>query len=139
MVTVYDVPAEKLIERVAEKLPENVIPPEWASWVKTGVHKERPPENPDWWMIRSAAILRKIYLYGPIGVERLRSMFGGKRDRKSKPYKARRGSGSIVREVLQQLEEAGLVETMREKGRRITPKGQSLLDNTSFEVMKAMH
>jgi small subunit ribosomal protein S19e len=138
MVTVYDVPADELIERLAEKLSEkeSIVPPKWANWAKTGVHKERPPDDPNWWMIRTAAILRKVYLYGPIGTERMRGMFGGKKDRKSKPYKARKGSGSIARKALQQLEEAGLVSTIKGKGKVITPEGRSLLDNLSYEIMK---
>lgn len=138
MTTVYDVEAEPLIKKIAERITEDsqFTPPEWAKWVKTGVHKERLPDNPDWWSIRVAAILRKIYLQSPIGTERLRNMFGGARDRQTKPNKARKGSGSIVRKALQQLETAGLVTTIKGKGRVITPKGQAFLDNTAHEVQE---
>ncbi|HEC77354.1 MAG TPA: 30S ribosomal protein S19e [Thermoplasmatales archaeon] len=138
MTTAYDVPAEPLIKKLAEKLKNEfkIEEPTWAKWVKTGMHKERPPENPEWWYIRVASILRKIYMRGPIGVSRLRKFYGGRRDRKSKPYKHVKGSGSIVRKALQQLEEAGLVEKVADKGRRITPKGQSLVDNTSQEIIQ---
>ncbi len=138
MTTAYDVPAEAIIKKLAEKLKKEykITPPEWAKWVKTGVHKERQPEDPDWWYIRMAAVLRKVYMRGPIGTERLRSLFGGKRDRKVKPYKARKGSGSIIRKSLQQLEEAGLVSTLKGKGRIVTPKGQSFVDNTAHEIAK---
>lgn len=138
MTTVYDVPAEPLIKKLAEKLKNefNIQPPEWAMWVKTGVHKERPPENPDWWYIRVASVLRRVYMRGPIGVSRLRKFYGGKRDRGSKPYRRVKGSGSIARKALQQLEEIGLVEKKEGKGRVITPKGQSLLDNIAHEVAK---
>lgn len=140
MTTAYDVPAEPLIRKVAKKLKEElkIQPPEWAKWVKTGIHKERPPEDPEWWYIRVASILRKIYIHGPIGVSRLRGMYGGKRDRGAKPYRHVKGSGSIARKALQQLEEIGLVEKVEGKGRKITSKGQSLLDNLSHEVAKEM-
>ncbi len=138
MTTVYDVPAEPLIKKLAEKLQNEfkIEPPEWVEWVKTGIHKERPPENKDWWYIRAASILRRVYIRGPIGVSRLRGLYGGRRDRGSKPYRHVKGSGSIIRKALQQLEEAGLVKTVEGKGREITPKGQSLVDNTAYEVMK---
>jgi len=138
MTTAYDVPAEPLIKKLAEKLRDEfkIVPPEWSKWVKTGVHKERQPDNPNWWHIRTAAILRKVYMRGPIGTERLRAMFGGKRDRRVKPYRSRKGSGSIVRKALQQLEEVGLVETREGKGRVVTPKGQSLVDNTAYEIQQ---
>ena len=77
MTTVYDVEAEPLIKKIAERMAEDsqFSPPEGAKWVKTGVHRERLPDNPYWWSIRVAAILRKIYLHSPIGTERLRTMF----------------------------------------------------------------
>jgi len=136
MTTAYDVPAEPLIKRLAEKLKNDfkIQPPEWTKWVKTGMHKERPPENPDWWYIRVAAILRKIYVRGPIGTSRLRGFYGGRRDRRNAPYKHVKGSGSIVRKALHQLEEIGLVEQIKGKGRKITAKGQSLVDNTAHEL-----
>ena len=136
MVTVYDVPPDRLIRSVAEKLKKEnkVKPPEWSRWVTTGVHKERGPDQEDWWYIRLASVLRKIYIKGPIGTSRLAAEYGGKEDRGSKRYKARKGSRSIVRKCLQQLEELGFVKKDK-KGRVITPQGQSFLDNTSKEVM----
>jgi len=62
--------------------------------------------------------------------------YGGKRNRGSKPYKARLGSGSIVRRAVQQLEKAGYVKSIKGKGRVITPKGQSFMDNISNEVFQ---
>ncbi|RLI93833.1 MAG: 30S ribosomal protein S19e, partial [Candidatus Altiarchaeales archaeon] len=49
MATVYEVPADELIERVAEDLKKNIKfkRPEWAKFVKTGAHKERMPQNRD--------------------------------------------------------------------------------------------
>lgn len=136
MTTAYDVPAEPLIRKLADKLKNEykLQPPEWSIWVKTGAHKERAPEDPDWWYVRMASILRKVYIRGPIGVSRLRGMYGGKRDKGVKPYRHVKGSGSIIRKALQQLEEAGLVENMASKGRKVTSKGQSLLDNVAHEV-----
>ena len=130
MTTVYDVPADIFIEGTASELkslPE-ILPPPWAPFVKTGVDRELPPDNPDWWYIRSAAVLRKVYLRGPIGTRRLKSFFGGKKNRGSKAEKSRRGSGSIARKILQQLERAKFVETLPH-GRQITAKGMAFLDS----------
>jgi len=138
MTTVYDVPAKDLIDEVAKKLQndKSIVPPEGISYARTGVDKENPPLNKNWWHTRCASILRKIYINNGIGVEHLRAEYGGKRNRGSKPYKARSGSGSITRRALQQLEKAGLVTKIRGRGRVLTPKGRSFLDNTSHEVMK---
>ena len=94
--------------------------PDWAAFVKTGPHREHPPIENDWWYIRVAAVLRKVYINSPIGVTHLRSMFGGKIDKGSKPNKAGLGSGSIIRHSLQQLEKAGLIVTEKGKGRAIS-------------------
>jgi len=139
--TPYDVPPAILIERLAKYLKDNVDavrPPEWALYVKTGVHKERPPQNSDWWYIRCASLLRKVYVKGPIGVEHLRAEYGGRKDRGVKPEHTRKGSGAIIRKALQQLEEAGLVETVKGEGRIVTPKGRSLLDSLSAEIKREL-
>ncbi len=139
MPTVFDVPPDILIERVAEKLKEmdEFNPPEWANYVKTGVHKERSPEQPDWWYFRVAAIFRKVYTDGPVGIERLRTAYGGRKNRGVKPEKFRKGSGSIVRKALQQLEKAGFVEKTDE-GRVVSAKGRSFLDKISAEIKKEL-
>ena len=138
MTTVNDVPAKDLIDEVAKRLQKDksIVQPEESSYLRTGVSKENPPVEKDWWYTRCASILRKLYIHNNIGIEHLRAEYGGKRDRGSKPYKARSGSGSIVRRALQQLEKAGYVTKIRGKGRVLTPKGKSFLDNTSHDVKK---
>ena len=138
MTTVYDVPSKEFIDAVAKKLQSdnNISVPEGNVFSRTGVSKENPPTDKDWWYTRCASILRKIYINNLIGVEHLKAEYGGKRDRGSKPHKARSGSGTIVRRALQQLEKAGYVSKIKGKGRTLTPKGRSFLDNTSHEVMK---
>lgn len=138
MTTAHDVPAKDLIDALTKKLQseKEITPPEWTAFVRTGLAKENPPEEKDWWYTRCASILRKIYVNNVIGVERLKSEYSGKHDKGSKPYKARSGSGSIARHALQQLEKAGFVSKVRGKGRMLTPKGVSFLDNTANEVKK---
>lgn len=136
MTTVYDVPATALIDEAAEALRKNnsIVAPEWAPFVKTGIHKEKPPVEEDWWHVRVAAVLRKVYTDGPIGTERVRQHFGGFRDRGSKPNKAAKGSGSIARKALQQLEAAGLVSNVQAQGRVVTPEGRKLMDHAAHAV-----
>ncbi|MGQ9460493.1 MAG: 30S ribosomal protein S19e [Candidatus Bathyarchaeaceae archaeon] len=141
MPTPYDVPASILIERLARHLKEEVdaiVPPSWASLVKTGAHVQRPPENPDWWFIRCASLLRKIYVKGPIGIEHLRSEYGGRIDRGVRPEHVRKGGGAIIRKALQQLQAAGLVETLRNRGRVVTSEGRKLLDRLSTEIKREL-
>lgn len=139
MPTPYDVPASIFIDKLAQYLKENkdeVTPPAWASLVKTGSHLERPPQDPDWWFTRCASLLRKIYMKGPIGVERLRSEYGGRVDRGTVPEHARKGGGAILRKALQQLEAAGLVEPLRNRGRVVTREGRRALDRLAAEIKR---
>ena len=139
MVTVYDVPAEQLIAKVAVKLREidTIKPPEWAEYVRTGRHTERAPVQKDWWYTRSASILRKVAIKGPIGTSRLAEEYGGFADRGSRPNKAVKGSRNIVRKSIMQLEASGLVAKNKNKGRIVTSKGQKLLDAAAKEVADA--
>ncbi len=137
MVTVYDAPSDKLIENVARKLKDSgaVNPPEWAEFAKTGVHTEKAPLQPDWWYTRAASVLRKVYVKGPIGTSKLAAEYGGSVDHGSRPNKAVKGSRSVIRKSLMQLESSGLVAKNKNNGRMVTPKGQALLDNAAKEVI----
>lgn len=141
MVTVYDVPAEKLILKTAEKLKGNgnIVPPEWAEYAKTGRHTEKAPVQEDWWFIRSASILRKLYVKGPMGSSRLAAEYGGFSDKGSMPNRAVKGSRNIARKCMMQLEAAGLLVSKEKQGRSIAPAGQSLLDNAAKEVYDEMN
>ena len=133
MASIYDVDISEHITKVAEALKkvEPITPPAWSGFVKTGVHKERPPADKNWWYMRSASILRTVSKQGPIGVSKLRVKYGGRKSRGHKPDHFFKGSGNIIRKVLQQLEKAELVkqdEKNYHKGRVVTPKGRSFLD-----------
>ena len=141
MVTALEVPAEMLIERLAQELKKNpkIRPPVWAYYVKTGVSREKPPDNPDWWYYRAASILRKLYKTGkPIGIERLRTVYGSRMNRGVAPEHFYKASGSVIRKILQQLEQAGLVVKLRRRGRILSAKGRSLLDRLAYEIMREL-
>jgi small subunit ribosomal protein S19e len=140
MPTVYDIPANILIRRLAQDLKsrEEITAPEWMLFVKTGAHKERAPDDPDFWYVRCASILRKVYLNGPIGTERLRINYGGRKRRGTKPNKFQKGGGAIVRTALQQLELAGFVKKLGTKGREMTNIGRSYMDKLSSTLKKEL-
>ncbi len=127
---IFDHDQSRVVKALAEGLKSLIKPPEWAGFVKTGVHKERPPENPDWWFLRAGSVLRKVYLLGPIGVSKLRRFYGGRKNRGVKPEHFFKGSGKIVRTILQQFESLGFVEqTVKagHKGRVVTKKGEAFI------------
>jgi len=138
MVSAQDVPAQTLIKKLAEKLKQNekIKPPQWAEHVKTGVHAERKPVQKDWWYTRAASILRKVYTEGKVGVGKLTTWYGGRKNNGSKPEHHADSSSNIVRKALQQLESAGLVQKDK-TGRKITPGGQSLIHKAVLEIKKS--
>lgn len=141
MPTPYDVPSSVLIEKLARYLKENIdqiSPPEWAPLVKTGSHTELPPQDPNWWYTRTASLLRKIYLYGPIGTQHLRYYYGGRKGRGVKPQHVRMGAGGNIRKIMQQLESAGFVAKDKNNGRIVSPEGRRLLDSLSTEIKKEL-
>jgi len=140
-VNVKYVPPRVYIEELARYLKENfgevVKPPEWALYAKTGSHKERVPDDPDWWYKRCASLLRKLYVHGPTGVERLRTAYGGRKSLGHRREHFRKAGGSAIRKALQQLEAAGLV-ARSPQGRVLTPKGVSILDSLALKVFKQL-
>ena len=63
----------------------------------------------------------------------MRRHYGGKKNRGVKPEKHVPAGGSTIRKAFQALEEAGLMEK-GSTGRKLTPKGMSLLDNVAGEL-----
>ena len=139
MISPREVEPQKFVNALKEELKKvkEIAPLPWSQFVKSGMHRERIPQQDDFWYIRNASVLRRLYLDGSVGVERLRSYFGGKRRRGHKPAHFRKSSGSILRKILQQLETAGLVEKNPNKiGRKLTPAGRKLMDKIAYEVSK---
>jgi small subunit ribosomal protein S19e len=130
---VHEIRSQKFIKALAEKLKtiEEFKTPEWAKFVKTGRAKERVPDDDNWWYTRASSILRAVYVQGVVGVSRLRSKYGSRKNRGMRPEKFYKGSGKIIRVILQQAGKAGFVEHIKEKttGRRLTKKGLAYLEN----------
>ena len=131
----------ELINQAAEELKKQklVQPLDWSKFVKTGHHKERLPDNQDWWYYRAAAILKSIHKLGPVGTQKLRTKYGGRKRRGHKPEHFYKASGSIIRKILQQLEKAELIKQDQKgvhKGRILTPQGTSFLDKIAVQISK---
>jgi small subunit ribosomal protein S19e len=103
--------------------------PDWAKFVKTGAHVERPPMQENWWDLRVASLLNKVNKFGPIGTNRLSKHYGGRKNRGHKPDKKANAGRKIIRVGLQQLESAGLIKSQTgvNAGKVITKEGAELL------------
>ena len=136
---VYDLPAQEFNLKLAEALKK--IPafkaPEWVEFVKSGPAKERPIDDEDFWFKRAASILRQIYRKKIVGVNRLRTKYGSKKNRGMKPEKFKKAGGKIIRTILQQCDTAGFTEIAKpvkgirskKPGRQLTDKGKKFLED----------
>ncbi len=136
--TVYDIDAQEYNLKLAEALKQ--VPefekPEWVEFVKSGPAKERPIEDPDFWHKRAASILKQIYKKKIVGVNRLRTKYGSKKNRGMQPEKFKKAGGKIIRTILQQSDNAGFTEIAktvrgvrkRIPGRQLTVKGKEFME-----------
>jgi len=135
---VYDLPIQEYNLKLAEalkQLPEFEVP-EWVQFVKSGPAKERPIDDLDFWHKRAASILRQVYKKEILGVNRLRTKYGSKKNRGNRPEKFVRAGGKIIRTILQQADKAGLTEMSKivkgvrnkKPGRKLTKKGKDFLE-----------
>jgi len=135
---VYDIDAQEFNLKLAKALKE--IPefeaPEWSFYVKSGPAKERPIDDPDFWHKRAASILKQIYKKKILGVNRLKTKYGSKKNRGYAPEEFRKAGGKIIRTILQQSDGAGFTEIAkvvkgvrsRKPGRQLTAKGKEFLE-----------
>ena len=141
MAKVYDVPADLLIAVLAQTLKdEGIEQPSWAPFVKTGAHVERPPQDSEWWYTRSASIMRKIYMHGPLGINDLRREYGGGRSRPKRYGSAKHtpASGAIIRNAIHSLEELGYVKKAGSRGRILTSEGVKKMDRLATSILKRL-
>jgi small subunit ribosomal protein S19e len=135
MAKAYDIPSDDLIAILAEQLKKDkkIEPPSWAAFVKTGPHAEKVPQNKDWWYIRCASLVRKVYMHGPIGISDLKSAYGGRKRIGYNLDHHKDAGGAIIRKGLQQLESAGYI-AKKSKGRLMTDDGMKKIDRLATEI-----
>ncbi len=135
---VYEIDSREYNLKLADalkRIPEFEVP-EWSKFVKSGPAKERPIEDPDFWHKRAASILRQIYRKKLLGVNRLRTKYGSKKNRGYAPEKYKRAGGKIIRTILQQSDRAGFTEIAKaikgvkskKPGRQLTEQGRKFLE-----------
>ncbi len=133
MSNAYDVRPSELNKRLAEALKDKIAKPDFINFVKSGPGKERPPSQEDFWYIRSASILRQVYINGPVGTSRLRTKYGNRSSHKRSRKHSKKAAGNAIRKALQALEKAGYVKNTS-AGRVITPEGRSVVDKVSNTI-----
>jgi small subunit ribosomal protein S19e len=136
MSNVYEVKAADLVRVASQRLKGMMKKPGYVDFVKSGPGKERVPQERDFWFVRSASILRQVYLNGPVGVSRLRTRYGSRKEHVVHRRHHMRAGGSMIRDALIELERLKLVQNTKQ-GRVITPQGRSFLDRIANELKGA--
>lgn len=126
----------KLAEAL-KKLPE-FEKPEWIEFVKSGPSKERPIEEEDFWYKRAASILKQIYKKKILGVNRLRTKYGSKKNRGMRQEKFNKAGGKIIRTILQQCDKAGFTEIVKNSDPRYKRSGRKLTER-GIEFMEGIN
>ena len=121
------------IGKIAEKLESGALvkPPAWAGALKMGPCNERAVLLQTVWFKRAASVLRTFYISEgkPVGVERLRNKYGGRKRHTVGRAHHRKAGGGVIRRVVMQLEAAGFVARAgKNAGRVITAKGKKFVD-----------
>lgn len=132
MVNIRSIEPGKYNLALAEALKE--VPeferPEWVLFVKSGTNRQRPIQDENFWHKRAASVLRQLYVNGTVGVQRLRTRYGGRKNRGVRPSEFRKSSGKIIRVILQQSDKAGFTEKSTDKkaGRKLTKVGKDFME-----------
>lgn len=107
--------------------------PDWVDLVKTAKFKELSPNDPDWFYVRCAALVRHIYIRSPVGVGAVSKIFGGRKSNGVRPSHWCAGNNGVARRALQALEQLKLIEKC-DGGRRLTVQGRRDLDRIAAQV-----
>ena len=135
--TVRDVNTYKWVKAMANNFKKEgkIFVPSCIEFMKTGSGKERAPQNPDWYYLRCAAVLRKVYLRPGVGMGALASYFGNNKNNGSMPEHHRIGYKGLIHWAFRSLEGLGLVSKGKEQGRVITKDGRKRSDTIAYKVL----
>ncbi|XP_058128727.1 small ribosomal subunit protein eS19A [Anopheles ziemanni] len=136
-ITVKDVDQDKVVEGVALFLKKSgkLKVPEYIDLIKTAKYKELAPSDPDWFYVRCASILRRLYHQSPAGVGAICRIYGGRQRHGVRPSHFCCSDGSTTRKAVQALEAIKLIEKHADGGRRLTSAGQRDLDRIAAQIV----
>ncbi|CAJ1016228.1 putative Ribosomal protein S19e [Leishmania utingensis] len=134
--TLKDVSAWRWIKTAARHFKQEgkIFVPNCTELIKSSHGRERAPQNPDWYYVRCAAVLRAIYLRPGVGYGGLSKRFGNKKNYGSRPEHTVNSSTGPLHWACKSLTKLGLVEPGAQSGQRLTRKGHKFADSLAFQV-----
>ncbi|XP_067934965.1 small ribosomal subunit protein eS19-like [Watersipora subatra] len=133
---VKDVDQQKFVVALAAffKKSGKMKPMNNSDIIKLAHFKQMAPNDPDWFYVRAASIARHLYMRAPCGVGGFTKIYGGSKNRGTRPSLYCRGSGNVARKILQQLEGLKMVEQHEDGGRRLSSTGRRDLDRIAAQM-----
>ncbi|MCK5039686.1 MAG: 40S ribosomal protein S19 [Candidatus Aenigmarchaeota archaeon] len=133
---INSIKTQNLINQLAVDLEKekDITVPTWINIVTTGISREKIPSDTNWWYCRMGSILRQISIK-PVGIEKLRTKYGGRKNRGHAPERFKKAGGNNIRKALQELEKLKLVEK-GPKGRKLTLEGKNYIEKAIKETEK---
>lgn len=134
--TVRDVKTFRFIKVMASHLKQSgkLFVPNCAEYIKTSHGREKAPENPDWYYIRCAAVLRRIYLRPGTGLGGLSKKFGSKKNRGSQPEITTRAATGPLHWACKSLEGLKYISKGKVSGRILTKEGRRVADTIAANI-----
>ena len=135
--TVKDVKPFRWIKVMAKHMKQEgkLFVPNCTEYIKTSHGRERAPQNPDWYYMRCAAVLRRIYLRPGVGLGGLSKKFANKKNRGSRPEITTRAAKGPLHWACKSLEGLKLVTKGKESGRVLTREGRKRCDTIASNVI----
>ncbi|KAG8345724.1 putative Ribosomal protein S19e [Trypanosoma vivax] len=134
--TLRDVNAWRWVKVCSQhfKREGKIMVPNCAEIVKSSHGRERAPQNPDWYYIRCAAVLRAVYMRPGVGYGGLSKRFASKKNRGSRPEITTRASKGLLHWCCKSLVKLGLIEKCEESGHCITRQGRKVADTIAYKI-----
>ncbi|KAI5148369.1 small subunit ribosomal protein S19e [Enteropsectra breve] len=109
MDSVFRVQPKPLINAIVDTLKSNgnISLPENHDIIKTGHGKQYSPENPDWYYVRMAAIVRQAMRFGTVSRKGLAHRYGIRKNRGVRPTKFARASDFVNHSAIEELKKIG--------------------------------
>ena len=135
--TVRDVHTQRWVKAMASHLKQEgkLFVPRCSELIKTSHGRERAPQNPDWYYVRCAAVLRAIYLRPGTGYGGLSKRFSNKKNRGSQPEQYQKAARGPLHWCCRSLEGLKLIQKGKTSGRIITKDGRKKVDTVAFNVL----
>eukprot|EP00178_Gracilaria_changii_P006800 TRINITY_DN22100_c0_g1_i1.p1 TRINITY_DN22100_c0_g1~~TRINITY_DN22100_c0_g1_i1.p1 ORF type:complete len:150 (+),score=23.32 TRINITY_DN22100_c0_g1_i1:22-471(+) len=132
-----DVDPKKLVVAFAAFLKKEgkIQLPKNCDLIKTAPNKELPPDDPDWYYVRAAAVFRRIYVRPGTGIGALTKVYGSGSRKGVMPQHHQNCARGHIRHAMQQFEKMGLMEHSVSGGRKVTSKGCQMLDRMAHQCV----